>query len=268
MKKILLIILPIIVVISVIAIASIFINNNKENPVDQQISKNNDIREKEKIIPINKNLDEEQIYMNLESSGSYLIDMSNNTTIANEAECIIIGTVESIDGMTNYNPTTGNYVMARTVGTINVSKVIKGNLNEDTISFIRLGGVVPLGEYLKSQPQAHLEKMGLNNLSQEDKENKYVKERMAGDIEIEENKTYLMYIAYSDYYDRYSIEYLQYGLREVEESLTSTNQNLLNANSKILSNEAYTTIRVKNNTNGEYETLDSIIPKSVIKNTN
>ncbi len=268
MKKKLLIIFSIIVVIFVITITCILINNNKENTEQPQVAKNSNIREKERIIPINENLDEEQIYMNLESSGSFLTDMSDNTTIANDAEWIIIGTVESIEGMTNYNPTTENYVMARTVGTIKVNKVIKGNLNEDKISFIRLGGVVPLGEYIKSQPQAHLEKMGLNNLSQEDKENKYVKETMAGDIEIEENKTYLMYIAYSDYYDRYSIEYLQYGLREVEESLTSTNQNLLNANLKILNNEAYTTIRVKNNTNGEYETLDSIIPKSVIKNTN
>lgn len=65
--------------------------------------------------------------MNLESSGSYLIDMSDNATIANDAEWIIIGTVESIDKMTNYNPTTETYVMARTVGTININKVIKEN---------------------------------------------------------------------------------------------------------------------------------------------
>lgn len=265
MKKKLLIIFSIIVVIFVITITCILINNNKENTEQPQVAKNSNIREKERIIPINENLDEEQIYMNLESSGSFLTDMSDNTTIANDAEWIIIGTVESIEGMTNYNPTTENYVMARTVGTIKVNKVIKGNLNEDKISFIRLGGVVPLGEYIKSQPQAHLEKMGLNNLSQEDKENKYVKETMAGDIEIEEGKTYLMYLIYSDYYDRYSIEFLQYGLREISEnSLTSTNQSLLNTNSKTLKDNDLT-IKVKNNNNGEYETLDSIIPKSIIE---
>ena len=78
---------------------------------------------------------------------------------------------------------------------------------------------------------------------------------MDGDITIEEGKTYLMYISYATDYERYSVQYVQYGLREVES--TSLNKN---TNIKSLNSNEYETIKVKNNENGNYENLSSVLP--------
>ena len=188
--------------------------------------------------------------------------MTNNTFIAEDAEIIVIGTIKSLDGVVNYNPTKEDYVMTRTVGTIEVDKVIKGNLAEDEIPFIKLGGIIPISEYEKGIPEEQAEKFGFNQMSEEEKETKYISEQLEEDIEIEQGKTYLMYLKYYSDYGKYSICYLQYGIREVklDDTISKNSISTLNTNE-------YKNIMVKNNKNGTYETLDSILPKS-LKNGN
>ena len=65
---------------------------------------------------------------------------------------------------------------------------------------------------------------------------KYIKDIRVGDIEIEEGKTYLMFINYDPYNERYEIFGDQYGLREYD------------VNTKM----------VLNNDTGEYETIESL----------
>ncbi len=211
-----------------------------------------------KIIPI-ENIDENKIAFNYLSKGMFTIDMSNNTTIANEAEYIIIGKVKSIDGVVNYNPSSKHYVMARTIGDIDVLQVLKGNIEETEIPFIRLGGTLPISEFEKSLYDEQITKMNLDKMTQEEKENLYVSEKSSEDINIEKDKTYLMYLNYSEDYERYNIRFMEYGLREIAEENLLNNINTSNTNQ-------YGIIKVKNNKTGEYETLDSILPSSIINN--
>lgn len=263
MRKKLLIICMFLLIFTVIVVSyniiNGIINENREKEI-ARINRINEIRGKEIIIPISEDIEKEKIAWTNTSSAFTRGDMSNKYTIAENAEYIIIGTVNSIEGMSNYNPTTGTYVMARTVGTIKVDKILKGDLKEDVIPFVRLGGTLPIIEYEKSLPAAHREKVGLNKLTKEEKENKYVKETMEGDISIENGKTYLMYISYSTYYERYSIEFVQYGLREVESTALTSESKILNASTKSLNSNDCKTIKVKNNTTGKYETLKEVLP--------
>ena len=101
--------------------------------------------------------------------------------------------------------------------------------------------------------------MNLDKMTQEEKENLYVSEKSSEDINIEKDKTYLMYLNYSEDYDRYNIRFMEYGLREIAEENLLNNINTSNTNQ-------YGIIKVKNNKTGEYETLDSILPSSIINN--
>lgn len=46
-------------------------------------------------------------------------------------------------------------------------------------------------------------------MSKEEKETKYISEQLENDIEIEQGKTYLIYLKYYNDYGKYSICYLQ-----------------------------------------------------------
>ena len=251
MKKRWVILIVIAIIISVVIGAGYLIRKKADYQLAEVANSENQDKN-ENIIAIPEKIEESQIIMNEVSDASYIIDISDNDVIASKAQYIIIGTVTSIDGVTNYNPETKHYVMTRTVGNVKVQKVLKGDLNKETIPFIRLGGIIPLSEYEKTLPEAHKEKTGLTKMSQEEKEKQYVLEMMGGDIEIEKNKTYLMYMTYREDYGRYAINFMQYGLREIE--TTGNNINTQSNNS----------IMVRNNTNGQFETLDSILPNEQV----
>ena len=255
MKKILSIFLIVIFIISLIGIYYLISHYSRNESFQLGNINSNNLF---KIIPI-ENVDESKIAFKYSSEGMFSIDMSNNATIANEAEYIIIGKVESIEGVVNYNPSSNHYVMARTIGNINVLQVLKGNIEETEIPFIRLGGTLPISEFEKSLYDEQITKMNLDQMSQEYKENTYVIEETNGDIKIETNKTYLMYLNYSKDYERYNIKFMEYGLREISD------ENILNSVNTFDTNQ-YRTIKVKNNKTGEYEPLDSILPSSITNN--
>lgn len=252
-----------IIIILAIAIGIFLIAFTKENQENQntvteisRAEKIADVRANERILPIPENIDESKAIYNV-TNASYTIDITDNDVIGDLAQYIIIGTVEKIDGVTNYNPTTQNYGRARTVGTIQINTVLKGNIEEETIPFIRVGGVIPFSEYEKIEPEANRIKMGWDKMSQEEKESIYVYDMVGDDIFIQEGKTYLMYLSYIEDYERYAIHFAQYGLREVDITMTN-NLNSINSND-------YSNIKVRNNENGQFESLDSILPKEKTK---
>ena len=251
MKKRWFILIVIVIIISVVIGAGYLIRKKADYQL-AEVANNENQDKNENIIAIPEKIEESQIIMNEVSDASYIIDISDNDLIASKAQYIIIGTVTSIDEVTNYNPETKHHVMTRTVGNVKVQKVLKGDLNKETIPFIRLGGIIPLSEYEKTLPEAHKEKTGLTKMSQEEKEKQYVLEMMGGDIEIEKDKTYLMYMTYREDYGRYAINFMQYGLREIE--TTGNNINTQSNNN----------IMVRNNTNGQFETLNSILPNEQV----
>ncbi|MCL2859732.1 MAG: hypothetical protein FWF46_04065 [Oscillospiraceae bacterium] len=218
------------------------------------------------VIPIPENIDASQIFQNYVGDASYAKDIANNEVIADESDFIIIGTIKSIDGSTNYDPVTKEYTMIQTVGQIKIDKVLKGDIKEKQIPFIRLGGIITVNEYEKSIPESLIERSGINKLSKEEKNSKYISQIMDGDIQLEKNNTYLMYLSYNKDFDMYDIGFAQYGTKEIDKSSLSSDSSILNSDTETLTSNEYKAIKVKDNTNGNYDTLDSIIPDKVKKN--
>ena len=138
-----------------------------------------------------------------------LKDISDINVLKEDAHQIVIAKVDKIEGCTNYNEKTGNYTRINTLGDVEVLQVLKGDLSiGDKIPFIRGGGTISYEEYEKGM--LHSSEYKENNIYE------YVTERRKGDIEIEEGKTYLMFLYYDTYNERYEIMAYQYGLREYD----------------------------------------------------
>ena len=187
--------------------------------------------------------DIEEIYTNADLVG---INIEDSSEIYKAAKYIVIATVESIDGGSNKNLITGEYVYPYTYGTIFIDKVYKGDIEEgSTLNYIRSGGIISYQDWYDSLSQAKKDKhdylsKGVNP--------KYVKSMFNDDIDIEPGKTYLMYMedANSRSNNEYMIAAWQAGLREVSglESMTS---------------DGYSSLKVLNNYTGEYESLDDVL---------
>lgn len=259
MKKSTILLILIIILLFISSFATFFYFTCVKNNTENYLAKSENLNKSLNIIPIDSSISKEQIILSKTSQGLYSTNnMKNNTFIAEDAEVILIGTIKSIEGVINYNPTSENYVMTRTIGTIEVDNVIKGDLVKSEIPFMKLGGVIPINEYEKGIPIEQAEKFGFNKMSNEEKQSKYVSEQLENDINIEQGETYLIYLKYYDDYDIYSICYLQYGIRQVKID------NKFSSNSiKNISNNEYKHIMVMNNENGTYESLDSILPASL-----
>jgi len=261
MKRVLLIIL-LILVIGIIIISYILTNKTVKKDIatnDYTILNTVD----------SANVKEKQIILSSIVNGYSFINMSDSEVLVDNSDFIIIGTVKSIDGVVNYDPVAECYTMTQTVGMLKIDKVLNGNIKEKEVPFIRLGGIISLSEFEKSIPGQKVEKQGIeaiDKLTKEEKNNKYVWQRMDGDIYIEKNKTYLMYLKYDNDYNRYSVQFGQYGTREIDATSLSSDPNLSNSDTETLTSNEYKTVKVKNNTNGSYDTLDSVIPDKVKKN--
>lgn len=250
-KKILIGVVIILAIVVVVLTVMVFFKPEEEKlaggataPVSspERISQ---IRAQEKIFPLPEgSLEEIQKIQNRPPiEVSYIFDITDTGEIGNATDFIIIGTVQNIEGGTNYNPTTGNYSSVKTVGTIKVEKVLKGEIDEEAIPFIKSGGYLPFSEYKKGTSTFSNEIQFLKEIPQDDE---YILKLDIDDILIEQGKTYYMLLQYNTDFERYEIEFMKYGLREID---TSKGLNLKD-NSKI---------KLKNNKNGTYTLLSSIL---------
>lgn len=104
MNKKNIIIISVVACIIILAVIFAVVNNkkttqtaNSENQVDNTEVAKNDDTNNNKIAP-------EDIVLNYSSDADFIIDITDPEVRYNDCESIIIGTVESIDGTTNYNP--------------------------------------------------------------------------------------------------------------------------------------------------------------------
>lgn len=225
------------------------------NPISAKVIAKEEVPEE--VIRESKmnNVSEEDILFTSKSEARFKYNISDNAVIKEKADFIILGKIDSIDGAINYNSTKNSYTFTKTIGELTVNKVIKGNLNEDKIPFIRAGGIINIEEYEKGLDDPLKAKLKLDNLSENDKKTKYIKEIFSDDINLEENKDYLMYLKYDPDYNKYAINFLQYGLREISID-TNVKQSYATQNDMYSNLE---NIKVKNNVTGQWEELNNII---------
>ena len=148
----------------------------------------------------NNDEDNKILYINYETDE--LKDISDIEVLKEDAHQIVIAKVSKIDGCTNYNEKSGNYTRINTLGDIEILQVLKGDLEVNSIvPFIRGGGTISYNDYQKG--------VVYGNRSKIQDTYEYVTEKRKGDIEIEEGKTYLMFLYYDSYNERYEIIELQ-----------------------------------------------------------
>ena len=245
-KKVLIGIVVVLAIVVVVLVAMVFFKPGEEKleggaigptPSPERIAQ---IRAQEKILPLPEEPleDVKRIGVIGPVEIHYLYDVTDTGTIGNVTNFIIIGTVQNIEGVTNYNPTTEEYTVAKTVGTIKVEKVLKGEINEETIPFIRTGGYIQFSEYKKAKSELIID--------EPPKDDEYILQLESDDILIEQGKTYYMLLEYNTDFERYQINFNQYGLREID---TFNGLNLKD-NSKI---------RVTNPRTGSTTPLSSIL---------
>ena len=245
-KKVLIGIAVVLAIVVVVLVAMVFFKPGEEKleggaigptPSPERIAQ---IRAQEKILPLPEEPleDVKRIGVIGPVEIHYLYDVTDTGTIGNVTNFIIIGTVQNIEGVTNYNPTTEEYTVAKTVGTIKVEKVLKGEINEETIPFIRTGGYIQFSEYKKAKSELIID--------DPPKDDEYILQLESDDILIEQGKTYYMLLEYNTDFERYQINFNQYGLREID---TFNGLNLKD-NSKI---------RVTNPRTGSTTPLSSIL---------
>lgn len=178
----------------------------------------------------------ERIYLNSISSLDFNLDVTDLDYLEENSSDIIIGKVKSIDGTTNYNEKNKSYTFVSTYGTIQVEGIIKSNSKfslNDTVLFARMGGEITVAEYEKSLEPRQIVRQKIDQLTEEEKKNLYVRMYIANDIEIEAGKTYLMYLSYDESTEKYAIIGFENGLREYNKNNNT----------------------VKNNSTGEFESL-------------
>lgn len=182
-----------------------------------------------------------------------LEDVSNKEVINRIYDYIAIIRVKSIDSVKNVDEITNENTLVYTKGTAEVLHSIKGNIQNDTISFMRVGGSMPWDEWIKNELDADK----LLSIAQEhgysDMSNVVVRQYAKGDISIDKGKCYIVFMT-KDEYERYNVVALQYGTREVQP--TDATVYLQNNISEI---------KVKNNVTGKWESISNVVDFNINK---
>lgn len=193
---------------------------------------------------IEENTDED-IILSINNSVDLAVDYFNIKNLISESELVAIVKVKSGEGM-NYNPIKKEYVPVYTTGVLEIQNILS-NTSDKKISegqeleYVRLGGKIEYGKYLNGLREVEKEKLQQNmydktNKSTEELARKIVKDIYIDDIEIENDKEYLVFLKFTNDYNKYNIIGFEYGLREYDSN----------------------TMMVKNNSSNQFESMEKI----------
>ena len=169
------------------------------------------------------------------------------------SDVIAIVSIISKDGASMEYSTFG-----MTYGKMLINNVILGEVKQkEIIEYLKPGGIISVKDYDEHDNKAAVEKRDYLNEKAGiviDKENTYFNIKLEDDIEIEEGKTYLVYLHYIEKYDKYEIIGLGNGLREVNiEKQERIKEQEININE----------LKIKNNRTQEWESLKDYIDNYV-----
>lgn len=104
-----------------------------------------------------------------------IIEMAENSYGSiGTTQYVLIVKIESILGSTNFSKKINNYSYPITNLRAKVLKVLKGNYELNTVDFYTFGGKIKLSDYEHGLLPADKVKLGIDNKSQEEKENTYI----------------------------------------------------------------------------------------------
>lgn len=224
-----------------ICVGAIVLNMNSKEEVENIVPEENGYQTSTYIT--------EDVKANTQTVTSMLCLVSEYTPqkLLDDADAVVIASVISVDSCTANE---GLFGMTR--GKIVINNSLAGTLkNQEVVTYAKNGGIMPYAEWEKTQPdaanakRAYLrEKEGVKL----DVENTYIQLKPDTDIDIEEGRTYLMYLR--KYEDSYEIIGLNVGLREV---------NVPKADVVTPNSMDTKSLQIKNNETGEFESLENYI---------
>ena len=230
-------IIPVLIFFILCVIIMVYLIRQKSNK--QTISENNQ--------NIENKLDND-IILYKENDADLAIDYSNIDNLVAESEVVALVKIKSEEGM-NYNPIREEYVPVYTTGVMEIENVILNTSDvqlseKQELEYVRLGGKIKYGEYLQGLRDVEKEKLQQDMLVKTQKTtqelaNKLVRDMYIDDIEIENNKEYLVFLKYTKDYEKYNILGFEYGLREYD------------SNTKM----------IKNNATKEFEDMEQTVVK-------
>lgn len=207
-------IIPVLIFFILCVIIMVYLIMQKSNK--QTISENNQ--------NIEDKLDND-IILYKENDADLAIDYSNIDNLVAESEVVALVKIKSEEGM-NYNPIREEYAPVYTTGVMEIENIILNTSDvqlseKQELEYVRLGGKIKYGEYLQGLRDVEKEKLQQDMLVKTQKTtqelaNKLVRDMYIDDIEIENNKEYLVFLKYTKDYEKYNILGFEYGLREYD----------------------------------------------------
>jgi hypothetical protein len=139
----------------------------------------------------------------------------------NKLPVVALVYIDSIDGGRNYSPIFEQFVYPQTFGKMTVLEVYKGDIKPgEQLNYARLGGIITFEEYWNGLSEAQKNKILYQNKGIKPTEKKYVQEKFLGDIDIETDKNYIVFLkphtSKDGKHQEYFIDGMQYGLREAK----------------------------------------------------
>ena len=207
-----------------------------------------DSNDTKKDIINNVNLDEENQVINVLLSADILYDLSDTKVMSDISDYIAIVKINSIDGASNINKKTNEYVSTYSYGKASILKMLKGNIDSKEINYTRSGGKMLYTDWVKGQASPDKVNNMMRTSKNIDLNKLLVYDKYENDIDIEVGKIYLAYMYQEPSFNsanEYVIHGFQYGLREISGDTKNYND--------------ISKIKVKNNNTLKYEDLSSIV---------
>lgn len=144
-------------------------------------------------------ISDDSVITHVKSSADLFFDPTNIEEVYNQADLVVIGTVINKDSAIM----TEDGIMAKTPGTLEVESVIKGEIEDSTISFNIPGGIVSVQEYYESIKDLYpeqAEKTGFSELSSKQRSAQYLSfdYEYSRDFEIGEKYIFMLNLSNDD----------------------------------------------------------------------
>lgn len=252
-KKIWIVISSVTVVICLGLLFSVKVNGSKkiDQDVDQKVAQNN----VESYDITSYVTDEVRANTQVCSTELCLVEPLTPEKIGKDADAIVLATILSLD---NADP--NGSIVGMTNGKLLVNTTLSGDIAQgQVVSYSKPGGIMKMSDWEETQPDAaNLKRQYLReqNGVNVDLDNTYINMLISGDIEVEAGKDYLVYLKFIDD-NKYEIIGLGNGLREL-----NVEKSAKKAKAKSLDT---TSLKIKNNETGEFESLQDYI-NTYIKN--
>jgi hypothetical protein len=211
--------------LSIIVSGTILVNTNN-NDNKSVLSNRNDSQSTQ-----NETLDGEKNNYQVYYTSDYLYTEPND--IFNHSSLVVIG--EYVQDLKSF---VGNDERAHTVSEFKISKVLKGDFSLDTIEIVRLGGTVPLSEYIATQTQEQLEKKGISTLSKSQiakSSVEFISQDYNLNLKQKANKKFILLLNYDSDNEMYVASADEYSILEFD---TSKNE-VYNINNKQFENYSF-----------------------------